>query len=73
MMSITYNVYEAYHNKTNWLDCSIVNDKIEKGWDKERLFSWLIQQINYEDGYDFTYDEALELKELVIASNNYRL
>lgn len=73
MMTINYNIFKKYAKVNDWLNCEIVNRKINKGYDMEKLSGWLIKNIGYEDGYDFTYEEALELKELVLASNNYRI
>ncbi len=73
MMTITPNTFKRYAKKTEWIDCQIINAKIEKGWDVDRLFGWIIKNINDEDGYQWTYEQALELKELVLASNNYRI
>jgi hypothetical protein len=72
-MTITSEVFKKYAKKASWLDVEIVNIKVNKGWSFERICSWLIKQINNEDGFDFTYEEAFELKELLQASNNYRI
>lgn len=73
MMTIQHKDYEKHARCVEWLDCEIVNGKIEKGWSAERLFTWMIKQIANSEGIDWTYDEAMELKELVLVSNNYRI
>ena len=73
MVGIKTNMFLRYAKHEDWNDCMAVNYKIEKGWSFDKISAWLIKQIKNPDGYDFSYDQAIELRELVLASNNYRL
>lgn len=74
MMQITLDTWKRYGKHTSWeLDVWTVNRRVKKGWSFERICDWLIKQINNEDGFDLSYEEAFELKELLLASNNYRI
>lgn len=73
MMEITLGTWQRYKRLTSWIDCEIVNHKVRNGWSLDRIEAFLRKNINNEDGYDWTYGEALELRDLLLSSNNHRI